>query len=142
VSIVTLSSVSAGRYEVRRTPALIRSSDPDDYRLVLNVSGRGALAHHGREAVLGPGDLVLYDTSHPFAGWRGVAREVTRWVMISFPAARLPVPPEQVQRLLGALLPSHDATVALVAGCMAQISRDAGRYPPAEAFRSRPSYWT
>jgi len=135
VSIATLSSVAAGRYEVCRTPALIRRSDPEDYRLLLNLSGRGVLVHHGREAALSPGDLVLYDTSHPFTGWRGVDADVSRWVMIAFPKAQLPAPPGQINKLLGALLPGHDTVATLVAACMAQISRDVGRYQPAEAFR-------
>src|SRR5438874_2922511 len=46
LSVVSLSSQTAVPYEVRRTRSLIRRSDPEAYRLVLNVHGRSRLRHH------------------------------------------------------------------------------------------------
>ncbi|MCZ2811723.1 helix-turn-helix domain-containing protein [Modestobacter sp. VKM Ac-2979] len=61
-----LAEVTAGQHVVRRTSRLVRRPDPDFYKLSLQVEGRGILSQDGRDAVLRPGDLALYDTTRPY----------------------------------------------------------------------------
>lgn len=64
---VHLSDLTATTHSVERSPAMIGPSDPPMFKLSLMLSGRGLLVQDGREAVLRPGDLALYDTSRPYS---------------------------------------------------------------------------
>ncbi len=62
-----ITTVRASPHRVRRTPALIDAA-PGEYVLAtIQVSGRSAVEQDGREARLGPGDLVFCDSTRPFA---------------------------------------------------------------------------
>jgi len=142
VTVVRLDSRTAEPYQVDRTPALIRRSDPEAYRLVLNCRGRSALTHAGRDAALGPRDLALYDTSLPFSGWRGSARSSSGsgsgsdvWVMATFPRPLLAIPRLRVEKIVGARLPGHDGLGALMSGFLARLAFNAAPCRPAEAVR-------
>jgi hypothetical protein len=61
-----LAEVAGTGQTVRRTRATIGAADPGFYKVGLQVAGRGLLGQDGREAVLGPGDFAIYDTSRPY----------------------------------------------------------------------------
>ena len=50
----------------RRTPRLISEADNAYFRVAVVASGIGRISQDGRQAVLGPGDCVLYETTRPF----------------------------------------------------------------------------
>ena len=52
---------------VRRTPRLAREDTEPMVFLSLQRSGSSIVVQHGREAVLGPGDFAVYDTSSPYS---------------------------------------------------------------------------
>lgn len=62
-----ISEVTAGSVDIYRTRSTIRLSDPDLVKVGVQVRGRGLLIQHDREAVLTPGDFVIYETSHPYS---------------------------------------------------------------------------
>jgi hypothetical protein len=70
---------SPDRYQAARTPRLIRRSDPEQYRVDLQVRGQMVVEQAGREAVLEAGDFTVVDWSRP-------ARWVTHALHISTPA--------------------------------------------------------
>jgi AraC-like DNA-binding protein len=51
---------------IKRTPRLIGLKAPQYLKVNMVVRGRCMIAQDGREAVLGCGDLVIYDTTRPF----------------------------------------------------------------------------
>jgi AraC-like DNA-binding protein len=63
---VTFSVVEATPHAVERTPALIERTPEQHIKLGLQVSGSGLLIQDGREALLSPGELTIYDTSRPY----------------------------------------------------------------------------
>lgn len=73
---LAMMKVDAGAHTVLRTPELIAAqaargaATPDGpagyYKLNLQVSGHGLLVQDGRETVLSPGDLAIYDTQRPY----------------------------------------------------------------------------
>lgn len=149
VTVVRLASRTAEPYQVDRTPALIRRSDPEAYRLVLNCRGRSALTHAGRDAALGPRDLALYDTSLPFHGWRGSAAPGAGparstpgpgpgsdiWIMATFPRPLLSIPPRRIGPIVGARLSGQDGLGALMSGFLARLAFNAAPCQPAQAAR-------
>lgn len=64
---LAIMQVTAGSHAVTRTPELIGSSAAGHYKLNLQVSGHGLLIQDGRETVLSPGDLAIYDTARPYS---------------------------------------------------------------------------
>ncbi|MFD0632818.1 helix-turn-helix domain-containing protein [Catenulispora yoronensis] len=59
--------MSATPHEVFRTPALIASSDPECYKVGLQLRGPCLFTQGEREAVLKPGDFTIYETGRPYA---------------------------------------------------------------------------
>ena len=62
---VRVATVVSEPHTVVRSPTMIRRSFADDFFVNLAVRGRIALTQDGREAVLRPGDLTVYDSAHP-----------------------------------------------------------------------------
>lgn len=63
---IGLTRVEASAHTVRRTPALVAAAPAAEYKLNLQLSGHGLLLQDGRETVLRPGDLAIYDTARPY----------------------------------------------------------------------------
>lgn len=66
LSTLALSQVTASAQVVRRTPAKIRQASEDWFLVSLQTRGRGVISQDGRDAVLGPGDFALYDSTRPY----------------------------------------------------------------------------
>ena len=58
--------LDAGAQTVLRSPALIARGGTGHYKLSLQLAGHGLLLQDGREAVLSPGDVAIYDTQRPY----------------------------------------------------------------------------
>jgi AraC-like DNA-binding protein len=63
---VFVSDIGARSHSVERTPSLIGHDDKRYFKLSLQLAGTGLLMQDGREAVLHPGDLAIYDTDRPY----------------------------------------------------------------------------
>ncbi|MFI7294795.1 helix-turn-helix domain-containing protein [Streptomyces sp. NPDC050121] len=62
---VGIARVVSDPHTVFRSPRLIRRSSEDDLLVNLAVQGRVTVAQQGREALLRPGDLTVYDSALP-----------------------------------------------------------------------------
>lgn len=63
----TAIRVEADAHRITRTPELIAAGGNGFFKFGLQLAGRGLLVQDGREAVLQPGDLTVYDTSRPYS---------------------------------------------------------------------------
>lgn len=61
-----VAGVQSTAQEHRRTPRLIRSADHAWFQVAIVAGGTGRISQDGRQAVLGPGDGVLYENTRPF----------------------------------------------------------------------------
>jgi AraC-like DNA-binding protein len=93
---VHLAEVAAAPHVVRRTSRLVRRPDPDFYKLSLQLEGASVLTQDGRDAVLHPGDLTIYDTTRPY-GLRFDAP--FRMVVVMFRRSLLRVPEASVRQV-------------------------------------------
>ncbi|MFE9423126.1 helix-turn-helix domain-containing protein [Kitasatospora sp. NPDC006697] len=84
----------------RRTPALIRRGDPEQYQLGLVLRGSAWYAQSGSEAELRAGDLVLWDTSRPYESGSGLDRREVEVVVLQVPKAGMPLPARDLDGLL------------------------------------------
>ncbi|MEV6833943.1 helix-turn-helix domain-containing protein [Streptomyces sp. NPDC051133] len=90
---VQLSELSYTPLTSRRTPRLIRRSDPELYQLAWIVSGGQGMDQAGHRTALGPGDLVFYDSSRPFEAMVGPRPDGdgARSLVLQFPRRLLPL---------------------------------------------------
>jgi AraC-like DNA-binding protein len=66
LATLQLSRVTATAQLVRRTPALVSRASEDHFLVSIQTQGRGVVSQDGRDAVLGPGDFALYDSTRPY----------------------------------------------------------------------------
>ncbi|SDI07725.1 helix-turn-helix domain-containing protein [Nonomuraea jiangxiensis] len=116
----------------RRTSKLIRRSDPELYAVALSLRGWQRLGQVGREAVLGPGDLVMYATSTPFESRVDAHEGSASSVVATIDRGRVPLPPAKLDRLLATPLPGREGMGALLAQFLGRLTTDNGSYRPAD----------
>jgi AraC-like DNA-binding protein len=104
------SVVVPGRFDCRRTPKLIRSSDPELLKIDVQVRGCTMFGQSGREVALTPGDFTLVDLSRPSRVRNaGDDQEV---VAVRFPHAALPLRPDELARVTAVRMPGGEGLSA------------------------------
>ncbi|WP_445626112.1 AraC-like ligand-binding domain-containing protein [Leifsonia shinshuensis] len=93
---IHVSEVSATQHVVERTPELIARADRHYFKLSMLLSGTGLLIQDGREALLHPGDLAVYDTHQPYSL---VFEDDFRTMVVMFPKHLLGLPTDLVSQL-------------------------------------------
>ncbi|BAC68452.1 hypothetical protein Save01_09142 [Streptomyces avermitilis] len=121
----------------RRSPRMVRQSDPETYHLTLLLDGGLALDHAGRTDTFGPRDLHLADSSRPYDLRSTGDREhhVVKGVAVDFPKALLPLPPHLVRGLLGRGLSGREGLGALLTDFLVGLDRQADTLQPSDAPR-------
>jgi AraC-like DNA-binding protein len=102
-----------------RTSALIRRSDPELVYLLAQVDGRSNVTFEGGgEFALGPGDLMLGDTSVPSSIDVLVPSSMHRVVM---PRTLLPLSQRDLARVIGTLIPSQSGPAAVLNALLREL---------------------
>ncbi|MFE2152847.1 helix-turn-helix domain-containing protein [Streptomyces lavendulae] len=110
----------------RRTPRLIRRGDPEQYQLALVTGGPMWIAQQRADSGPVSGDLLLWDTSHPYeAGAPGDDGAMVRAVVLQIPRTALPLHPDRVDRLLAQRIPAGRGTGAVLAQFLASVDAHA-----------------
>lgn len=104
---VQLSVMSYTPLQSQRTPRLIRQCDPEMYQIALTLTGQQSIEQARTYASLGPGDLLLYDSSRPFTATAGPSLPGARMMLLQFPRRLLPLPDKAVGPLCGTALPGR-----------------------------------
>ncbi|WP_371661783.1 helix-turn-helix domain-containing protein [Streptomyces sp. NBC_00280] len=132
---VQVSHLSLSTMRFRRTPKLIRDSDPEQLCAGLILSGRQALSQGGRDALPGLYDLVLYDTSRPHQGWVSNGEGLAGNLVVQVPRSLVALPMNRVLDLTAVSLATHSGVAALLAQFMLRLSQDADQYRPTDGPR-------
>ncbi|WP_309236043.1 helix-turn-helix domain-containing protein [Amycolatopsis sp. SID8362] len=123
-------------HTIRRTPRLIRQADPDVFKLGCVVQGGGLLAKDGQESVMGVGDLVLYDPSHPYDGqFASNVPGGNQLLLLRFPRASLPLPSRDLRRLSATPIPGDRGIGALSSQFLMQVGRRLTEFSPSDTAR-------
>jgi AraC-like DNA-binding protein len=121
------------RYDSQRTPALIRRSDPELFKLDVQVRGRTVLAQGGREAVLGPGDLSLIDLARPSEVHDiGNVNEI---VVVQFPHAALPLRHDELERVTAVRVPATDGLAAPISALARHLALSLADHAATDGIR-------
>jgi len=66
LGVMLLACVSSSPVTVTRTPRMIRAADSGYLKVGVQTHGTCILTQDGREAMLTPGDIAVYDTTRPY----------------------------------------------------------------------------
>ncbi|MEU5979970.1 helix-turn-helix domain-containing protein [Streptomyces sp. NPDC047315] len=119
----------------RRTPRLIRQSDPEHYAVGLVLSGQQGIEQQRSAASCTAGDLVVYSTSHPYDTSVDVPRAAAASVVVQVPRATVPLPSRRVDRLMATPLPGRDGVGGLLTGFLTSLATGSDPFPPADKQR-------
>lgn len=111
VAPVHVSEVTASQHVVERTSTLVDGAQPAFYKASLQLSGTGLLVQDGREALLQPGDLTIYDTGRPYSL---VFESDMRMLVLMFPREQLGLPPSAIKDLTAHRFSSDDNLGAII----------------------------
>jgi AraC-like DNA-binding protein len=118
---VHVHEVTASPHCVTRTDSLIAAADPRSYKASLQVSGTGLLIQDGREALLQPGDLAIYDTARPYSL---VFEEDMRMLVLMFPREQLGLPPDMMRQLTAHRFSSENGLGAMIIPFLQTVAQD------------------
>ncbi|MDK7870242.1 helix-turn-helix domain-containing protein [Micrococcus luteus] len=98
---IGLTTLAAAPHAVHRTERLAAAGGGGMFKVSLQLSGRGLLLQDGREVLLEPGRLAIYDTSQPYT--LSFDRDFTSHVLM-FPHAALGIAPGQAAQVTATAL--------------------------------------
>lgn len=131
-----VSVLSQPTLHCRRTPALIRRSDPDHYQMTLMLRGGSqGFSHCRRDVLMQVGDVVLSDTSHPFDAWVLPEEHGVGIILLSVPREEIPLPAAKVDRLLAVPLPGTTGMGALLSHFVTRMAAESASCRPQDAVR-------
>jgi AraC-like DNA-binding protein len=133
VGTVDVVRVSGPPIRAFRTPALIRASDPEMFKIDVLVGGHTVFTQGDREADLAPGDFTLVDLSRPCRLVdRGNEHEV---VAVKFPHAALPLRHDELERLTAVTISGGDGLGAPISSLARHLARTLEGYGPTDGAR-------
>ena len=95
---VGVMQVEATAHAVRRTENQLAAGDAPHFKLNLQLSGHGMLLQDGRETLLRPGELAIYDTQRPYTL---MFEEDFKTLVLMFPQHQLGLPVAKVRETDG-----------------------------------------
>ena len=113
-----VSRVAAAPHLASRTRRMIALREGGYYKVGLLARGSCLLIQDGREALLRPGDLAIYDCRRPNTMSFSEPHDMT---FLMFPNDRLQLPPRAVERVLATRVPGRDSTGSLVGAFLRQL---------------------
>jgi AraC-like DNA-binding protein len=127
---IEIGSFSSVSQTTTRTPRMIDRSEQDYYKLAVPVRGSCFVRQDGRETVLTPGQMTIYDCTRPFDlnfhdSWQMVA--------LVFPRPMLRMPTESTAKLTARGLPGRHGVGALVSALLLSLAQQLEEIPPAAA---------
>ncbi|MFV0373898.1 helix-turn-helix domain-containing protein [Microbacterium sp.] len=127
-----ISEISAGAHRVLRTDELISPDDPRHFKVSLQLEGTGIVAQDGRETLMRPGDIAIYDTSRPYT------LEFTdemRCIVMAFPQDMFDVPASLIRRITAVRLPGDDGVGALLSPFLRDLGENLGEWTGVTGMR-------
>ncbi|MET7657074.1 MULTISPECIES: helix-turn-helix domain-containing protein [unclassified Streptomyces] len=117
----------------RRTPRLVRQSDPETYHLSLLLKGEGAADWGRQQAAYRMNDFHINSSSRSWEVLTG--SEPVTIVGVEVPRALVAVPGDRADQVLGSLLSGREGIGALLSQLLRQLVADTSSYQPSDAPR-------
>jgi AraC-like DNA-binding protein len=135
LAAVNVVELTCSTSDIRRTPSLIRESDPELYSIVLPLSGRLVVAQGDRGAMVGERDLALYSSSHPFHVRIAADGGSATLLRAHLHRSLLPLPAGKLDRLLALRLSGRDGVGRLLAQFLTGLTTNFAPYRSTDLAR-------
>ncbi|WP_248960973.1 helix-turn-helix domain-containing protein [Sphaerisporangium perillae] len=117
-----IRDVVGGDHVYTRDQACLRRGDPETVQIGTPLQGGSILIQDGREAVLGPGDMVVYDSSRPFTL---VMEERFHWQVFLLPKVKLRRPESELAQITAVPLSSERGVARVVFQFLRNLATEA-----------------
>ncbi|WP_435843065.1 helix-turn-helix domain-containing protein [Streptomyces lavendulae] len=139
-AVLDLGEVRASRFSLsplrsRRTAAMIRRGDPEEYQLALLRKGATSLSQHRSECTIGAGDLMLWDTSRPSDNQMPATGGEVRATILMLPHGVLPLRSQRLDQILARRIRGDRGLAAILASFMTSLEEHGAECTPEELRR-------
>ncbi|MFK0219747.1 helix-turn-helix domain-containing protein [Streptomyces vinaceus] len=139
-AVLDLGELRVARFDLsplrsRRTAAMIRRGDPEQYQLALLRKGATSMAQHRNECTVGPGDLMLWDTSRPSDNVMLDGDGQVRATVLMLPHGLVPLRTQRLDRLLARRMRGDRGVAALLASFMTALEGHGAECEPEDLRR-------
>ncbi|MBE1524713.1 helix-turn-helix domain-containing protein [Nesterenkonia lutea] len=115
---LTVAGVGGDAVTVRRSRQTIAAGDPGVFKFALQVHGSSLTRQDGREAMLAPGDLVIYDTRRPYDLVFGGPY---RMFVVQIPVEQVGLSAEQARAVVAQRIPGSAGLGALTSSLLGSL---------------------
>ncbi|MCK9920186.1 MULTISPECIES: AraC-like ligand-binding domain-containing protein [Microbacterium] len=113
--------IAADPHVVERTRRLVAESESEpSYKVSLMVEGSGFICQDGRDVVLSPGDIAVYDTTRPYT--LAFDDSSIRTIVAMFPKRLVDLSDDRIARLTATALGKDDHLGSMVGGVLLQLA--------------------
>lgn len=117
-----LRRIVGGNHVYERTEREVRQGDPDTVQIGMPRGGGSILVQDGREAVLAPGDMVIYDSARPFTL---VMEERFNWQVMLLPKSKLRRSEAELRNLTAVPMRGGAGMTRIVHDFLSRLAADA-----------------
>jgi AraC-like DNA-binding protein len=119
----------------RRTPRLIRQSDPESFHIGIPLKGNNRVAFDDQRALYGAHDIQLFDSSRAFEVTCSNGADPFQGIGIEVPKAILHLPQHTMDRLFARAICGTDGMGALLVQFVTRLAADTSSYQPCDGPR-------
>lgn len=127
-----LARVKATGQDIHRTDLLVREATAGYFQVAVVNSGVGRVAQDGRQAVLYPGDVVVYETTRPVTWDFQGSWDVS---VFTFPSDAVPLSEDERRRVTATRLDGQGALTGVTSRFLLDLARLDGHVPPVQSER-------
>ncbi len=117
---LAMFDIRVSQHLVIRTPELVALSGQDYYKLSMQLRGSSLLLQDGKEAMLTPGDIAIYDTTRPYTL---ISDDYMRHIVLMFPRASIDLSVEDLGELTATRLPGDKAVCQVVSPFLLRMAK-------------------
>jgi len=118
---LAMFDIRVSQHSVVRTPELVARSGRDFYKLSMQLRGSSLLLQDGKEALLTPGDIAIYDTTRPYTL---LSDDYMRHIVLMFPRSSIDLTTEDLRELTATRLPANLAICQVISPFLLRMAKN------------------
>lgn len=118
---LAMFDIRVSQHSVIRTPELVAHSGGDFYKLSMQLRGSSLLLQDGKEALLTPGDIAIYDTTRPYTL---VSDDYMRHIVLMFPRSSIDLTTADLGELTATRLPASRVMCQVISPFLLRMAKN------------------
>ncbi|MFF3557190.1 AraC-like ligand-binding domain-containing protein [Streptomyces tsukubensis] len=128
LGLVQVSRIIFPAMETIRGEGMIRRSDPEVYQIYLQLEGTTRFTQDDREAVLGPGNMILFSSSRPFRGSTDPEYLSGSSMILQLPHLQLAFPRKLIDQVAARRVTAKTGVAAVTARYLTELADQVPHY--------------